>query len=141
MANQNSNGLPTSFWVISIVSLLWNLMGAMAYVRQAYRMDPLDPAQQALLDSTPAWATGAFAIAVFAGVLGCVALLMRKQFAVPLFMASLAGVVIQQINNFFLSDAISVYGAQAIVFPIIVLAIAVYLIYYSRSATAKGWLT
>ncbi len=67
---------PAWFWIVSVVALLWNLMGAMAYLAQAFITDEgkamLPSDQQELLESTPAWATAAFAIAVWAGVLGCI---------------------------------------------------------------------
>ena len=74
---------PVWFWIVSIVALIWNGLGVMAYLARAYATDEmiaaLPPEQQAeFLAEHPAWYTAAFAIAVFAGVLGCLALLLRK---------------------------------------------------------------
>lgn len=49
---------------------------------------------RAIIEVRPAWATGAFAIAVFGGALYCVLLLLRKSTAYYLFIASLLGVII-----------------------------------------------
>ena len=69
-----------SFWVIGVVTLIWNAMGAANYVAQ---LDPVVVAtfpesHRVLIEGRPAWATGAFAIAVFGGTIGCVLLLFKK---------------------------------------------------------------
>jgi len=63
-----------SFWVIGVVGLIFNLMGCINYVSQ---MNPENVASmpevyRAIVESRPAWGTGAFAIAVFGGVLSSV---------------------------------------------------------------------
>lgn len=135
---------PTWFWVLSIIALVWNLIGVLAYLGQVY-MTPeaiaaLPEAEQALYASTPAWATGAFAISVFAGALGCVFLLLRKSWAIPTLMVSLAAVLVQDINTFFLANTIEVYGRAVVVMPIIVITIGVALIWFARKSREEVWI-
>jgi len=63
----------TSFWIIGIIALIWNLMGVFAYLQEAYMtvedLAALPPDQQALFENVPAWVTSAFAFAVFGGAL------------------------------------------------------------------------
>lgn len=136
---------PTSFWIISIVALIWNLMGVSAYMMQAFMttntLMELPVEEQALYTNTPAWATAAFAIAVFGGTLGSISLLLRKKWTKPVFLVSLIGIIIQMIHSFFLSKNMDVYGPGAMIMPIMVLIIGVYLLLYSKSAIAKGWLS
>ena len=77
------------YWIIAVIAFIWNIMGAMAYIRQAYMTDEvkdlLPEAERALYNNTPAWATAAFAFAVFGGLLGSLALLIRKKIANLLF--------------------------------------------------------
>ena len=94
----------------------------------------------AFLTSIPAWATVANAVAVIAGVLGCAFLLMRKIWAVPMFVISLLGIVVQDIHAFAIADGIAVWGAGAAVLPLVVLVIGVGLILYSRVAREKHWI-
>ena len=54
---------------------------------------------RAIIEVRPAWATGAFAIAVFGGALGCLLLLLRKSTAYYLFIASLLGVIVAMIPH------------------------------------------
>ena len=72
-----------SVWVVGVVSLVWHLMGCANYLFQA-TMSPdtlagLSAAQQAIISDRPAWATGAFAVAVFGGAIGSILLLLRKR--------------------------------------------------------------
>lgn len=130
----------TWFWVIGILALLWNLMGVSAYIMEAYGMMEIPAEQQPYYDARPAWVTAGYAIAVFGGVLACILLLLRRKLAKTVFIISLLGLIAQQIYNFFLSDIVELMGIEAIIFPIIVLIIAVLLIWYSGFCNKKGWL-
>ncbi|MEM7582018.1 MAG: hypothetical protein AAF560_01445 [Acidobacteriota bacterium] len=135
---------PTWFWIVSGVSLVWNLLGLLAFISQM-TMSPealaaLPEAERTFYETVPAWATVAFAIAVFGGTLGCVALLLRKAWAEILFVLSLLGVLTQNINSFLLSDALSIYGPTVAVMQAMVIAICVFLIWLARSSKARGWI-
>lgn len=142
----NSNYKPsTGFWVISIVALIWNAMGVMAYLGQAYMTDEvrdaLPEAQRALYENVPSWVTAAFAVAVFGGLLGCLLLLLRKKMATSVLMLSLIGIIVQMVYNFFMSNAAEAYGPGGMIMPIMVLVIGFFLVWFSKNATAKGWLS
>ncbi|MBT3587854.1 MAG: hypothetical protein HN507_04320 [Flavobacteriaceae bacterium] len=132
-----TNKPKTAFWIIAISALIWNLMGVMAYLGQAYMTDEtkalLPEAEKALYDNVPIWVTAAFAIAVFGGVLASIALLMRKQIAKTLFLVSLIGILVQMIYNFFISGAMDVYGHGEIIMSTMVIVIGVYLYLYSKN--------
>ena len=93
MTDISTNKPPIWFWVIAVVALVWNLMGVMAYIGQAYmteaELNALPEVEQALYANYPAWATAAFAIAVFGGAIASIALLLRKKLAKTLFLISL----------------------------------------------------
>ena len=63
---------PVWFWVVSVIALLWNLVGVMNYLNQAFNqvalLEAMDQAQRTAFESIPAWATAAFAIARARGV-------------------------------------------------------------------------
>ena len=137
---------PIWFWIIGIVALLWNLMGVNAYLQEAYQTEGFKamyntPELLEMVNSTPAWATAAFAIAVFAGALGCIALLLRKSWAKPLFLLSLIGIVVQMIYNLFISKAMEVYGPGAALMPALVIVVGIFLVWYSKKSAAKGWIS
>jgi len=142
--NDNTNKPTSAFWIISAVALLWNIMGVIAYLGQAYMTEEvlkaLPQSDQDYYSNVPAWVTGVFAIAVFAGFFGCVCLLMRKKWATILFVISLIAVIAQFIYNFFIQNFVEISGVKMI-WPIVVLIIAVLLVFLSRKATKEGWIS
>ncbi|MEO7990129.1 MAG: hypothetical protein ABI663_11340 [Chryseolinea sp.] len=134
----------TWFWIVSAVALIWNLMGVMAYISQV-TMSPealqaLPENQRALYESAPSWATGAFAIAVWGGTLGCILLLLRRKLATPVLILSLAGILVQMYHSFFISNSLEVFGPGGLVMPIMIIVIGIWLIWLSRKATTNGWM-
>ena len=137
---------PTAFWIVAAVALVWNLIGLLLYYMQVSATDEVlraayGDAEYEYLSSIPTWVTSAYAIAVTAGVLGCILLLMRKAWAIPVFIVSLVAILVQDTYSFVLSDAMKVFGTGVIVIPIVVLIIATGLVFYSRLAKDNGWLT
>lgn len=134
----------TSFWVISVIALLWNLMGVNAYIQQAFKTDSFkamyNEEQLKMIAEAPAWATAAFAIAVFGGLIGSILLVRRKKIAKTIFIISLIGILVQMFYNFFIIDSMAIYGPGALVMPIMVILFAVFLIWYSKYCIQKNWI-
>lgn len=135
-----------TFWVLSIIALLWNLMGVYAYISDAYAKDEtmatFTEAQRSIFESQPTWLTAAYAIAVFAGAIGCIALLLRKKWATPLFWISLVAVLVRTGYYFFMTNTTEVFDVvQGTVLPIIVIVIAGLLLIYSKIATDRNWIS
>jgi len=146
MSDIPNSELPTSFWIIGGVFLLWNFFGLMIYYDQVTMSpevlaDNFNAAQQAFLENMPMWATSAYAIAVTAGVIASLLLLVRNRLALPVFIVSLAGVLVQDLNSFVLSDGLGVWGSSALYLPTLVILLCIIEIWYSRRAKAKGWLS
>ena len=80
---------PRHLWVIGIVALLWNAIGAFDYLmtqtKNAAYLSGFPPEQLAFFYGLPAWVVAAWALAVWGGVLGSVLLLLRRRLAVPVF--------------------------------------------------------
>lgn len=146
MSDTTNGKPPTSYWIIAGFFLLWNFLGLMIYYDQV-TMTPeviaenFSPAQQDFLQNMPVWATSAYAIAVTAGVIGSALLFARMALALPVFVVSLVGVLVQDLNSFVLSDGLGVWGTSALYLPTLVLLICIIEIWYSQSAKAKGWLS
>lgn len=142
----NSNKPNVWFWVIAIISLLWNGMGVNQYLQQAYNTDAFkamypDEKVMEMIQNTPSWVMGAFAIAVFGGLIGSIFLLLRKKIAKPLFLISLVAIVIQMFYNVFMSGSLDIYGPGAIIMPIMVIGFALFILWYTKKSEAKGWLS
>ncbi len=93
--------------------------------------------ERAIIEGRPAWATAGFAIAVFGGALGCVLLLLRKSAAVYLFVASLFGVVVTMVHA--LGSGIEFSLGEILGIILMPLAVAAFLVWYSKWAERKGW--
>lgn len=132
------------FWIVSGLLLAWNLLGVMAYVQEATMsaeaLGAMSEAQRALLRTRPAWATAAFAVAVFGGAAGCLLLLLRSRLAVPVLALSFVGVVVQMVHAFFIADSYAVYGPGGLAMPAMVLVLSIFLVWYARRARKRGWL-
>ncbi|WP_440121530.1 hypothetical protein [Tenacibaculum sp. Ill] len=141
----DSNKPTTLFWIIGVAALVWNGLGVMSYIGQAYMTDEvkaaLPEAERALYENVPTWVTAAFAIAVFGGLIGSAFLLMRKKLASPMFLISLIAIIVQMSYNLFMSRAAEVYGPGSVIMPIMVIVIGVFLLMYSKKTIAKGWLS
>ena len=132
------------FWIVSGLLLAWNLLGVMADVQEATMsaeaLGAMPEAQRALLRTRPAWATAAFAVAVFGGAAGCLMLLLRSRLAVPVLALSFVGVVVQMVHAFFIVDSYAVYGPGGLAIPAMVLVFSIFLVWYARRARKRGWL-
>lgn len=137
---------PTWFWIASVLGLLWNALGVFAYLGQAFMTEEMKAAlpedQLQLMESTPAWVTAAFALAVWGGLLGCIFLLLRKRWAKPVLLVSLLGILLQLGYSFLMTNAMEVYGAfQALVMPALILVIGILLYFFSGIAIKKLWIS
>ncbi|WP_298342725.1 hypothetical protein [uncultured Algibacter sp.] len=138
MSTLTSNKPPIWFWIISIIALIWNGMGAYHYLIQAYNTESYramyTAEQLEIAANMPAWVTAAFAIAVFAGALAAIGLLLRKSWSVKLWLLSLLAVIIQMgyilINDY----------ASSIGMTIMIVILAFFFTWFARTSQAKGWL-
>lgn len=138
------NKSPLWFKVVAVLALLWNLVGCLAFVSDL-RLTPddvakLSQAQQALYNARASWATAATALAVIGGALGCVGLLLGKKWALPVLVASLIGLLVQDYGLFVVAGGAALSGQTALVLQGLVLLIAIGLILLSRKGIARGWL-
>jgi hypothetical protein len=137
------NNAPRWLLWAGLALLLWNLMGVGAFVSQ-WSMTPDDIAklpqtQQDLWTGMPGWAWAAYAVAVGAGALGALGIIMRKSWSVLLFALSLIAVIIQFSYPFLLANAAQ-GGMEMLGLPIFVIIIAVIQWLLSRNWQRSGWL-
>ncbi len=141
MNDKTVGGVHWSFWLIGAVALIWNVMGVINFFAQmnpemlaAYR-----ESERAIIEGRPAWATGAFAIAVLGGALGSLLLLLRKSAAYYLFIASLLGVIVTM--TYTLGVGIDFGLGEILGIILMPLVLAAFLIWYSKQADSKGWIS
>jgi len=130
-----------AFWA-AIILLIWSIIGIGAFVSQ-YVMDldalaKTDAYQAHLFATMPGWGWAAYAVAIFAGFAGSVALLLRSRWAVPLYWLSLAGIVIQFGRTFLMTDLIAVRGWGTAIFPAVITVIALFQIWLATRLRRGG---
>ena len=133
--NENRTRTPWHLWVIGIVALLWNAVGDFDYLATKLQLEPymsnFSQEQLEYFYGFPAWAVACWAVGVWGALLGSLALLLRKSFAVWLFGASILGMVGTTVYNFVLSDGAAIMGEGAVAFSAVIWAIALFLYFYS----------
>lgn len=135
---------PWWYWVLAALALVWNGIGVFNFfmftTQREAMLAQMPAAEQALVTATPGWYWIAFGVAVSGGLLGCLALLIRKWWACPLFLLSILGLVVENIYTFFLSDTLKVVGARVAIFDGLVFVIAILLFAFARHSRGKGWI-
>ena len=125
--------VPTWFWIVALLAVAWEAFGAYIYVTQSLVPDAERQGDYATMAS---WQWGMFAVAVWSGLLGALALLLRSRFAVLLLLVSfLAAVILHSYAA--LAGGIS---PDALPVTITVLVIGLVLVIISSRARRAGWL-
>ena len=138
---QSSSAVPAWFWVAAGLALLFEAFGCFTYWAQV----TTDPAslpidQRAMWNATPAWMVGAYAVAVWVGLIGAVLLLMRRKLAVPLLLVSLIAVLVQFGGVMLVPALRQVTPDDAFTLPILIIAACYAIFMLSRLAGRRGWL-
>lgn len=130
-----------SFWIIAVLSLLWNLFGCYDYL-----MSKLSPASyfasmgmnadsMAYMAALPAWLTAFWALGVWGSLAGSLLLFARSRHAVAAFALSLLGLAVSQ-----LTQAFWLHPPQAapLGLTLTIWSALVFFLVYTRSMAAKG---
>ncbi|MEQ9104856.1 MAG: hypothetical protein RIE53_09165 [Rhodothermales bacterium] len=141
-----TSSTPRHLWIVGILSLLWNAMGAFDYSMTQFQvesyMSNFTPEQLEFFYGFPWWLDALWAIAVWGSVLGSLGLLLRKAWAVPVFGASLVCMMGTTIHNYFIEDGMAVMGGIGVlVFSMVIFIVAVFLFIYARRMRDTGVLT
>lgn len=135
---------PWHIWVVGILALLWNSIGAYDYVmtqtKNAEYLSNFTEVQLAYFDSFPTWVQACWATAIWLSVLGSILLLMRNRGAVLALGISFIAMVVTTIHNFGLAETklYEVTGQEAIPFAAVIFVISLLLWIYARSMRQRG---
>jgi len=144
MSDESATGVHWSFWVISALTLIWNVLGGANFFMQldADIVSTMPETHRAIIIGRPMWATAGFAVIVFGGALGCLLLLLRKSAAYYVFIVSLLGGVVTMIHTVVIARSTIDFSVSEIVVMILMpLAVAVFLIWYTKWAERQGWIS
>lgn len=134
----SARAVPGWLRIVAGLGLLWNLYGVYNYLMT---VGVVTGANEAAAGAMPAWVTGAFAIAVFGGALGCLGLLMLKRWSKMLLLISLLAVLAMDLWMFVLSGVGRTAGGAEMGITAAVVVVAILLVWLAHSADRKGWLS
>lgn len=133
---------PVHLWIVGVLSLLWNVYGCFDYLmkqsRNASYLASLPAEKVAVITQMPIWVNVAWAVGVWAGLLGCVLLLLRKRWAIHAFRLSLLGAAVGTAYQVRALPTTYVSTITEWVLTIAILLVCVALLVYARWQTARG---
>jgi len=133
---------PAHLWIIGVVSLLWNFVGAFDYLATQLKLDfylsQFTPEQLEYYHSFPAWAVAGWAFGVWGAFTGSILLLFRSKWAVCVFGASIAGMIVSTVFTFGFSNGAEMGGPGSAIFMAAIWVIAFALFFYAFAMKKRG---
>jgi hypothetical protein len=139
---------PAHLWIVGILALVWNCLGAADYVMTRMRntgylesmMPGSDPNEVlAYIDSFPVYAQIGWGLGVWGGLLGAVLLLLRSRWATMAFAVSLIGAVLglgYQIMN--PGGPAEMHEGIGGIIPYVIILVCAGLVAYAHTMQKKG---
>ena len=129
-------------WLVGGLSLIWNLIGVLGWYNQIKRspawLADLTVAQVRFIELTPVWASVAFGLAVWAALLGALALLLKRRLAFNAYVASLVGFIVHAVYVYGLNNGAELFGFGAAGFSFLILIVTLFQIGYARWMAKQG---
>ncbi len=132
---------PTSFWIVAVLSLIWNLFGCYDYLMS--QLSPasyfasmgMGPESNAYMANLPPWLTAFWALGVWGSLVGSLLLLARSRRAWLAFALSLLGLAVSQ-----LTQALVLLPPEPapMGLTIVIWSAVVFFVIYARSMAANG---
>lgn len=134
--------------MIAIVLLLWAFGGASIYVAYFFET-PQEFAQtaeaaanrQAYADyvaNIPLWAIAVGIIAAMSRLLGAIGLLLRRAWALPLFIVSVVFFIVALYRAFVLAGVSNVMSGPHIAVEVVFLALGIFAVWFARANKSEG---
>lgn len=140
--------MPPAKWFkpASIFILVWMALGVsmliMDLLTTPEQAAALPEAQRLLREARPTWLMGVFGIATGVGLIGAVALVMKKEISVFLLMISLIAVTVQFGYTIVGMDAIAIVGAgHALGVPGVIFLMGAFSLWVAIRGRNEQWLS
>ncbi len=145
MSDSTAQRTPVHLWIVAVLALLWNAMGAMDYVMTTTKnedyMNQFTPEQLEFFYGFPTWLVAFWAVAVWGGVLGALLMLLRKALAAPVLLLSFVAMCVTAVRNFGFTNGAEIMGNTGMIFSIVIFVISFALVLYARAMKSRGVLT
>ena len=146
MSEASESRVPFWFWIVSGLALAWTLLALfISYTEITRTPESLaasgewSPEQLDYLLLTPVWVDVTYAIAVLAGVVGSIGLLIRKKWATTMFLIFVIGVLLLLLDGV-MRDRFTLMGSRAIIVSVVYTSVAIAWWWFATKADSKGWL-
>ena len=136
--------LPRSYWIVAVLLLLWGLGYLLLVAEALFIMRPEDYGRLVnagygdYVQHLPGWIVGLTVFKAGARVTGALGLLLRRQWAVPMYGFSLAAGCIIFSRGFLLDDRAAVELPAQIGLDVLFFLLAIYAVYFSIAARLRG---
>jgi hypothetical protein len=137
-----------SFWVISIALLLWGFGGASIYIAyfietpeefaQTAETAANQQAYAAYIANIPFWAIAVGILAAVTRLVGAIGLLLRRIWALPLYILSVLFFLAALYRAFVLANVASVMSGLHIAVELGFLALSIFAVWFARKNKSKG---
>lgn len=132
---------PTSFWVVAVFALIWNIIEIyFSSFEIDFLQENLTVEEFENVQSIPFWYAIVFIVTLFSELLGSFMLFMRRKIATTFFAVALIALLFIESYWLFVIDIKKTSMVFALLIPVVVIAVAAFLYFYSKRATKKGWL-
>jgi len=135
--------VPIHLWIVGVLAVLWNGFGATDFAASTFAPDVwlgdmmgYNTEQVGFIKSFAWWQSLMWFIGTWGGLLGSIALLMRNQLAVPLYIASIIGAVGSMIVSRTYKDVPE--GMDPGFIPYVIIGIAALLLIYAIRMRRAG---
>ncbi len=131
---------PWHFWLIVVLSLLWNGFGGFDYTMSHlqgetyYRQMGMSEAQIAAMALYPVWMHAVWAVGVWGSVAGSILLLLRSRWAFHAFVLSALGAA----GSLAYTAVTPALQSMGLAMPAVIVAICLFLVWYARRMTKRG---
>lgn len=129
------------FIIAAVASLLFMGLGCISYLMHVFANPatmPLD--QRAAHEAEPAWVTGAYAVAVWIGLIGALLLVLRRKIAEWLLLLSLIAVLVWLAGLILVTQLRENMSANDLLVAMIVTALTWTVYWFARHSRQRGWL-
>lgn len=135
---------PWHLWVVGIVAVLFNAIGVFDYVMvmsqgaSYLKAAGMTEPQIAHYMNLPLWMMVVWTVGVWGAIIASALLLLRSAYAFHVFALSLAAFLVNVFYTYVLSDGGQLMGQSMVITSVMITALLLFFLFYSRAMTGRG---
>ena len=133
---------PLSFWFISILALVWNIKGVISFIGIIFISDEnlnlLSVTKKEYLTSIPVMISAVYAFSIFAGIIGSVLLLLKRNESALIFLVAFISQIVYQHYFLVIQESIKITSTNAF-YPLIYVIVSFLLLVFASSNHKKEY--